>query len=798
MSRRQGAVIARFGGTQRDAALNGIWVAAPRLLSASAMRLSVRLIISLIVGLSLLCVLSTLRQIQDVTHVHHGELERHARVLAESIEGSAEPLLAQGADSELRALADRFQNRAGLRGIAIYDSAGRTLAITPALANLATAPLAIVKRALRTGSASGQFLRLGGKPMHIFTLPLHAEANVSGVLAIFEDLGYFSLLRDLLWEHALISTGVQIVLVVSTTLLILRWGLGKSIQQMAHWLRDQRSGAITRYAGPPKEKFLAPLAKEVTQFATSLSAARAAAQEEARLRETSDSVWTSERLRVAMQSKLKGNRLLVVSNREPYEHSFRDGALTCSVPASGLITALEPVLQACEGTWIAQASGDGDRRSADLQGRIRVPPEDPQYTLRRVWLTPGEQQGFYFGFSNEGLWPLCHIAHTRPTFHAADWEHYYAVNAKFAQAALEEMRDDANPFVLVQDYHFALLPQMIKQQRPEARVALFWHIPWPNPEAFGICPWQRELLSGMLGADLVGFHIQAHCNNFLETVDRVLESRIDWARFAVERRDHLTAVAAFPISVAFGASATGHDWSAARERGAIFRKLGIDAAFLGVGVDRIDYTKGIPERFRAIERLLEQQSSYREKLTFVQIGAPSRMRINRYRDMMTEVEQEAARINKRFETGSWKPIVLLNRHHTHDEIQHYYRAAHFCLVTPLHDGMNLVAKEFVAARNDELGALILSCFAGASHELSDAVIVNPYDTDQLARAIQKCLEMPPGETRERMQAMRGMIREYNVYRWAGSLVGELARIRPDSAKPGVEEALRRADVLAES
>jgi alpha,alpha-trehalose-phosphate synthase [UDP-forming] len=754
--------------------------------------------ISLIVGLSLLCVLSTLRQIRDVTHVHDGEIERHARVLAESIEGSAEPLLAQGAESELRALTNRFQNRAGVRGIAVYDSTGRTVAVTPALANLATAPPGIVKRALATGSASGQFLRLGGKPMHIFTLPLHAGANVNGALAIFEDLGYFSLLRDLLWEHALISTVIQIILVVSTTLLILRWGLGKSVQQMAHWLRDQRSGSITRHDGPPKEKFLAPLAKEVTQFATSLYAARAAAQEEARLREDGESIWTPERLRVAMQRKLKGNRLLVVSNREPYEHTLRGGALICSVPASGLITALEPVLRACEGTWIAQASGDGDQQTADSHGRLCVPPEDPHYTLRRVWLPPEQQEGFYFGFSNEGLWPLCHIAHTRPTFHAADWEHYHAVNAKFAQAVLEEMRDDANPFVLVQDYHFALLPQMIKQQRPNARVALFWHIPWPNPEAFGICPWQRELLDGMLGADLVGFHIQAHCNNFLETVDRALESRIDWARFAVERRDHLTTVAAFPISVAFGANGIAQDWSAAQERAAIFQKLGVHAAFLGVGVDRIDYTKGIPERFRAIERLLEQQSWYREKLTFVQIGAPSRMRIKRYRDMTTEVEEEAARINGRFAAGSWKPIVLLNRHHTHDEIQNYYRAAHFCLVTPLHDGMNLVAKEFVAARNDELGALILSRFAGASHELSDAVIVNPYDTDELARAIQKCLKMAPGEARERMQAMRSVVREYNVYRWAGSLVGELARIRPDAGRLGTEETLRRAYALVQS
>jgi trehalose 6-phosphate synthase len=480
-----------------------------------------------------------------------------------------------------------------------------------------------------------------------------------------------------------------------------------------------------------------------------------------------------------MRDKLHGSRLFAVSNREPCEHVHHGNSVTWSVPPSGLVTALEPVLRACDGTWIAQATGDADRESSDEFGRLRVPPDNPQYTLRRVWLSKEQEEGFYFGFANEGLWPLCHIAHTRPAFRTEDWNHYRAVNEKFAAVLLDEMSGEKEPLVLVQDYHFALLPRMIKEKRPDARVAIFWHIPWPNPEAFGICPWQRELLDGMLGADLIGFHIQAHCNNFLDTVDTALESRIDWEHFAAKRHDHVTNVRPFPISVAFNGNGAPHhkNGTAPTERSALFRQLGLEATMLGIGVDRVDYTKGIPERFRGLERLFELYPYFREKLTFVQIGAPSRTHIKRYQDLMIEVGQEADRINRRFRAGGWKPIVFLNTHHNHQQIQTYYREADFCLVTSLHDGMNLVAKEYIAARSDEQGALILSRFTGASHELTDALVVNPYDTNELAEAIHTALEMPADEKRERMQRMRAVVKEHNVYRWAGNLIAELAGVR---------------------
>jgi trehalose 6-phosphate synthase len=525
-----------------------------------------------------------------------------------------------------------------------------------------------------------------------------------------------------------------------------------------------------------------PLAREVATMAESLNTARTAAEREARLRDSGESIWTAERLAVHVRSRLADGRLFVVSNREPYTHVQKGKSIEVNVPASGLVTALEPVLCACGGTWVAHGSGDADTETVDANDRLLVPPDDPHYTLRRVWLSKEEEEGYYYGFANEGLWPLCHIAHTRPLFRASDWNHYQEVNAKFAKALLEEMEGVSNPVVLVQDYHFALLPRMIKERRPDARLAIFWHIPWPNPEAFGICPWQKELIDGLLGADLIGFHIQAHCSNFLQTVDRIVESRIDWDHSTVQRLDHGTTVHPFAISVNSADPQTKLlRESAYEERASLLKSLGVRAALMGVGVDRLDYTKGILERFLAIERFLEKYPRYQGVFTFVQIGAPSRTHIKRYHDLQAEIEAEAERINWRFRSEQWKPIVLMERQHSHKEIEPYYRAADLCLVTSLHDGMNLVAKEFVATRQDERGVLILSCFTGAARELRDALQVNPYDIDQTAEAIRTALEMNAEEKQQRMQRMRKTVREQNVYRWAASLIGEVCDVRLESA-----------------
>ncbi|HLK48468.1 MAG TPA: trehalose-6-phosphate synthase [Bryobacteraceae bacterium] len=746
------------------------------------MHLSSRLNFALLGGVAAVSMLFSAYQAVWEMHTLRDEVQRQALVLAESQQRIVEGLLENGSHSDLQGFADQFQNHERLRGVGIYDPLGGALAVTSKMTPvIGTAPNAVL-RALETHKVRGQFFNEAGIAMHVLALPISSHNRLLGAVAVFHNVGYTG---SPVWRQAF-SSLAQTLLIVGITLLVIRWSVGKHLHKMTEWLRDLRAGRASLDAGLPKEEIFQPLASEVTRLATSLNEARAAAEQEARLRDAAQARWTSERLRISVQSKLNGSRLFAVSNREPYEHTRQGGEITWKIPPSGLVTALEPVLRACDGTWIAQGTGPADRDTADSRGRLRVPPDRPQYTLRRVWLTKEEEEGFYFGFANEGLWPLCHIAHTRPIFRAEDWEQYRAVNWKFARALVEEMRGEKDPVVLVQDYHFALLPQMVKQERPDARVAIFWHIPWPNPEAFGICPWQKELLDGMLGADLIGFHIQAHCNNFLESVDRALESRIDREHFAVNRREHLTAVKPFPISVDFGGDndVTIPPESSRQNRAALFRQLDIDPIFLGLGVDRVDYTKGIQERFRGIERLLEQYPIYRGNLTFVQIGAPSRTHIRRYQELMAEVSDEAERINRRFRSGSWKPIIFLNRHHSHAEIQQYYQAADFCMVTALHDGMNLVAKEYAAARHDEQGVLILSRFTGASHELADALIVNPYDVAELASAIHTALTMPAEDRRARMRRMRAVIRENNVYRWAGNLIGEVAGIRLEPAEPG--------------
>lgn len=756
--------------------------------------LSVRLIIALIVGITLVSLSFSYYEVLIEKRALRKDLERRAEVLGEGLAGTVERDLEKKAMRELQRTVGRFSNREHLTGLAIYDRQGKPLAVTQDLAEVLKAAPPIVSESLNQNRGIGVFQKLGATSLHIYALPLHHEEDIIGGLAIVHDAGYINAEGRRIWRETFLSATAHVFLIMVITLLIVRWSIAGPIARTAQWIRALRMGKISFRQRVPDLQLFHPLAREVATLAESLSKARSAAENEARLRDASESLWTAERLGVHVRTHLDGGRLFVVSNREPYIHMRRGKSWEVIVPPSGLVTALEPVLRACDGTWVAHGSGDADLETVDQHSRLRVPPEDPRYSLRRVWLSKDEEAGYYYGFANEGLWPLCHIAHTRPIFRASDWEHYQNVNQKFATALLEEMSDSNKPVVLLQDYHFALLPRLIKGVRPDARVAIFWHIPWPNPEAFGICPWQRELLDGLLGADLIGFHIQSQCNNFLQTVDRALESRVDWEHFSVRRSDHLTAVKPFPISVDFVEEQPQHDEAQVPtyvERSALLKALSTEAAFLGLGVDRVDYTKGILERFLAIERFLEQNRPYQGQFTFVQIGAPSRTHIKRYHDLLAEVEAEAERINGRFQTDRWRPIVYLKRQHNHQEIQAYYRAADLCLVTSLHDGMNLVAKEFPAARHDERGVLILSCFTGAARELRDALLVNPYDIDQTAEAIHVALEMDPEEKQLRMQRMRKVVREHNVYRWAAGLIGELCELRLDISEEGKEKTGRK-------
>jgi trehalose 6-phosphate synthase len=744
------------------------------------MKITIRLVVSLVLVVALVAAGFSFYQVREERIRLTSDLEQRSIILAESIQESVIPLVTSDSSRKLNLLVQRFGNRERFLGIAVHDARGQVLASTPDLEPQISRSVPQVVNILAEGHPTGSFIHAAKRRIYLYTSPLLLEEKTIGVLTLFHDASYIDVRLAEIWRHNLIRFLILVVLVVAITLIVVRWSITGPIAQMAGWIKELRTGK-TKTAKPavlPKmDPTLDPLISEVNRMAKSLAVARARAEKASSLPSGAESLWTADRLKDHMRAELGGKKLYLVSNREPYIHEKDGQEIRCIVPAGGLVTALDPVMRACDGLWIAHGSGDADREMVDSNNTLRVPPGNPAYTLKRIWLTKEEEDGYYYGFANEGLWPLCHITHNRPEFRLEDWTHYRKVNEKFTDALLEEIAGEEFPLVLVQDYHLALLPSLIKERRPDAKVAIFWHIPWPNPEAYGICPWRQEILQGMLGSDIIGFHIQFHCNNFLETVDRFLESKIDWEQFSVTRGGHSTLIKPFPISVRFEdpREMTSSDDHPAKED--LLRKIGVQAEYLGVGVDRIDYTKGIPERFRAIDRFFEKYPEFLERFTFVELGAPSRTHIKKYRDLMVEIEEAVEKINWRFRTKTWRPIVFLKAHHTHEAIEPYYKASDLCMVTSLHDGMNLVAKEFVAARDDEDGVLILSQFTGASRELKDAVIVNPYDIEQMADAICLSLRMPSAEKRARMGRMRANIREYNIYRWAGELIAELARLR---------------------
>ena len=487
-------------------------------------------------------------------------------------------------------------------------------------------------------------------------------------------------------------------------------------------------------------------------------------------------IGTKAGLHSLIEETLADRLLIVVSNREPYIHDRVGDKIKCSIPASGLTIALDPIMRTCGGIWIAQGTGDADREVVDKHNRIKVPPGEESYTLRRVWLTKEEEEGYYLGFSNEAIWPLCHVAYTPPIFDQDDWDVYRRVNNIFAEAVLNEI-GDRKAFVFIQDYHLALMARMIKEKNPNVITALFWHIPWPNPEVFRICPWAEELLDGMLGNDLLGFHIAYHCHNFLETVNRMLESKIDYETWSIDRGGHSTLVRYFPISVDFerisSAAASGQ---VTEEMQAIKDEWNLENKIVGVSVDRIDYTKGIPHRLKALDRFLEHHSEYQGKLVVFQLEEPSRTLIHKYKELDAEIDDLVEEINWKYQSGSWKPIIYLKQHNEPSTIIAFNRLAHFCIVSSLHDGMNLVAKEFVSSRIDEDGVLILSKFTGSARELTDALLINPYATDHFAETIYEAIKMPKQRRRKRMKRLRQTVEQNNIYRWAGDIISELANI----------------------
>jgi trehalose 6-phosphate synthase len=608
--------------------------------------------------------------------------------------------------------------------------------------------------------------------------PLHVSANriataddaAYGELIIVNDMSLLArrsadTKKYVLYLFAAIATVVALITVIIAEISWRGWVAGmKALLQGETLLR---SPVGWKSASPE----LRPIARDLQALVLDLEAER-------RSRDESQTSWGPDALRRILRQDLKGDEVLIVSNREPYIHTRRkDNVIEIQRPASGLVTALEPIVRATSGTWIAHGAGSADRETVDKNDHVMVPPDHPSYRIRRVWLSREEEQGYYFGFANEGLWPLCHIAHTRPTFRADDWEHYRNVNQRFADIVADEARTE-DPIILVQDYHFALLPRMVRERLPRATIITFWHIPWPNPEAFGILPWREEVLEGLLGSSILGFHTQFHCNNFFDTVDRFLEARVDRETFTISYGGNPTEVRRYPISIEWPPAALQLQAPVAECRRRVRERLGAAAEVkLGVGVDRLDYTKGILERFAAIERLLELEPRWIGQFSFVQVAAPSRSSIDEYQNLDARVRGLAARINERFGRPGYQPIILKIEHHDAAQVYELYRAAELCYVSSLHDGMNLVAKEFVAARDDEQGVLILSQFTGAARELAESLIVNPYDIEQSAAAMHMALTMSPEEQRARMRSMRNLVQEFNVYRWAGRMLLDAARMR---------------------
>ena len=594
--------------------------------------------------------------------------------------------------------------------------------------------------------------------VHVSAMPVRANGQELGFAILVQDLGYIEKRED---------RARTFLIAISVLLAITAFGVPLVAARRARhdWSLELRR--LLRGGGRNRREFQ-PILSDLRELVGRMSSEQ----------QEIPGQWTAASLKQTLNRHLHGEQIVLLANREPYVHErMPDGRIEVQHPASGLVTALEPVMRACSGVWVAHGSGSADRETVDREDRVGVPPGEESYRLRRVWLSEEEQQGYYYGFSNEGLWPLCHVADARPVFRLEDWRQYQAVYQKFADAVCREV-DTRDPIVLVQDYHFALAPAMIRRRLPAATILNFWHIPWPNGERMGICPWRDELLQGLMGSSILGFQTHQHCNNFLDTVDRYLEARINRENNAVIMQGHSTLIRPYPIAIEWPNHWVETAASVEECRAQVWRDWGLKPdALLGVGVDRLDYTKGVEERLLTVERLLERYPEFRGRFTFAQLAEPSRTRIARYSELNSAVETLAARINERFGRGEYRPILLLRSHHEPPEVFRFYRAADVFYVSSLHDGMNLVAKEFVAARTDLKGVLVLSEFTGAARELTEALIVNPYDLEGSSEALATALRMPVEEQQDRMRSMRSLLAQFNVYRWAGKMLVDAARLR---------------------
>jgi trehalose 6-phosphate synthase len=729
------------------------------------MRPGIRFAVALVAGLALVTWLASL----VVRETTHGWFERDMALRAQlALSGPRQALTSYWRNGDRVALASLLAEIAQderIMGAAACAADGTPITHTadyPESLDCAALAERVRSGEVSAGSSWSAWRgveRLRGGDVHISAVPLLDDGQPLGFVVLVHDLSFVArreaeTQRLLLFAFGILAAAASAITIIAARLSWRSWS-----QELRKLLR-----------GEAQRPEFQPILRDVRELVDRIVSERESDGE--------GGAWTPQRLRHVLSRHLQGEKIVIVANREPYIHEKGDdGEIVVRHPASGLVTALEPVMRACSGTWIAHGSGSADREMVDSSSRVRVPPGEESYFLRRVWLSADEEKGYYYGFANEGLWPLCHLAHARPSFRNEDWKAYQAVNERFAEAVCAEV-DSEDPIVLVQDYHFALLPRLIRERLPRATVIMFWHIPWPNSQAFGICPWRKELLEGMLGASILGFHTQFDCNNFVDAADRFLETRIDRERSAIVQHGRSTLVRPYPISLEWP-----NRWLKSAPpvdacRKSVLEETGLPAdTLLGIGIDRLDYTKGIEERLFAVERLLERYPAMRGRFSFIELAAPSRTAIDRYRQLNDSVDQLADRINGRFAKNDYRPIILLRAHHEPPTVFRYLRAADLCYISSLHDGMNLVAKEFVAARDDERGVLVLSQFTGAARELTEALIVNPYDLEQASAALATALAMSSEEQRDRMSSMRRFLSEFNVYRWAGRMLVDAARLR---------------------
>lgn len=726
------------------------------------MRLSLRFLLPLIIVLAVIAY--ALSPLVDNLTLKWGkrDLDMRGKLIAETISDTLIPLVQQGNKSRVETLFNRVTRDEKLLAIAYCNPRLLLLYHTPSL------PTEInCRNFAKRADDTGEIVELSNAMVHVRSVLLELEGEARGYLIVVHDMSFMQRrTSDTKWYIFYLFLLLGIVISAVTIFIAqLSWrGWLKGIQAVA------KGEGIFREPSAQTPREMQPIIKDLRSLIRDLESER-------RVLDDSQTTWSAAALKDILHRDLAGEEVLIVSNREPYIHVRRGDKIEVQFPASGLVTALEPIMRACSGTWIAHGSGSADKETVDETDHIAVPPGKPAYRIRRIWLTPEEENGYYFGFANEGLWPLCHNAHVRPIFRSADWNYYVQANEKFANAVVEEAKT-SDPVILVQDYHFALLPAMLRKRLPKATIITFWHIPWPNPESFGICPWRERLLEGLLGSTVIGFHTRFNGNNFLDTVDRYMECRIDRENSTVSYHSKLTAVRHYPISIEWPSQWTTTQSLISQCRTAVRKRHNLpENAFIGIGVDRLDYTKGIPERLVAVDRLLELHPEWRGKFSFIQIAAPSRSKIERYQDFQTEVLKLADTINAKYESDDYRPIHFLLQHHEPNEVFEYFRAADLCFVSSLHDGMNLVAKEFILARDDERGVLILSMFTGASRELQEALIINPYNADQCAEALHAALSMSGAEQGERMRNMRNLVKEFNVFRWAGKMLNDAALIR---------------------